>query len=108
MQQSAFDGIAGQEQARAFKGAGIQQAERAGRPGLENSHALADHAGADHEMQLVQQALGKQVVPKNVTAEYQDLPPRLLLERCDLRVRVRAPHDAGRAPPLDLVWLQTV
>jgi hypothetical protein len=29
------DGVPGQEQARAIEGAGVQQAERAGRPGLE-------------------------------------------------------------------------
>lgn len=97
MQQLAFDGVAGKEQARAFKGTGAQQAKRAGRPGLENSHALAHHAGADHEVQFVHQAIGKQGVPKNVAAAYQDLPPRLLFERCDVRVRVCAPHDAGRA-----------
>ena len=46
----ALDGVPGQEQARAIEGAGVQQAERAGRPGLERPHALADHASADHEM----------------------------------------------------------
>ena len=51
--RSALDGIPGQEQARAVEGAGLQQAERARRPGLESPHALADHAGTDHEVQLV-------------------------------------------------------
>jgi len=43
-----------------------------------------------------------------VTAEYQDLGPRHPFERCDLRVRVRAPYDAGLAPALDRVGLETV
>jgi hypothetical protein len=81
MQQSAFYGVADQKQARTVEGAGVQQAERAGRPVLERPHAVADHAGTDHEVQLVYQAVGKQVVPEDVTAEYQDLPPRPLRDR---------------------------
>src|SRR5690606_28072739 len=87
---------------------GVHQAERPSEPGLERPHAVADHAGTDHEVQLVHQAVGEQVVPEDVTAEDQDLPPRALLECGDFRVRVRASNDAGGAPPFDRVWLQAI
>jgi integrase len=74
-------------------------------PGAHRPHALANHAGTDHEVQFVHQAVGKQVVPEEVTAEYQNFPTRRFFECGDLRVRVRAPNDARRAPPLDLVGL---
>src|SRR5262245_44719194 len=99
-----LDSIPGQEQARTVEGACVQQAERAGRPSLERPHPVADHAGADHKVQLVDQALGEQVIPENVTTAHQYLPTRPLFERGYLRMRVRAPHDASQAPPLNFIW----
>ena len=71
-----LDGVPNQEQAGAIEGAGVQQAKRAGRPSFECPDALADDASADHEMQLIDQAGGEQVVPEDVTAKYQDFPTR--------------------------------
>jgi hypothetical protein len=68
--QSVLDGVPNQEQARVIEGAGVQQAKRAGRPGLEGPDTLTDNASADHEMQLIDQAGGEKVVPEDVTAKY--------------------------------------
>ena len=74
VRQFSANGVPSQEQARTIEGADIQQAEPSGRPGLECPHAFIDHASANHEMQLVDQAGGEQVVPENVAAKYQEFP----------------------------------
>ena len=50
----------------------VRVSSRRSEPGgrVSNADTLTDNAGADHEMQLIDQAGGEEVVPEDVTAKY--------------------------------------
>src|SRR6266511_1991287 len=63
---------------------------------------------ADHQVELVDQAGGQQVLPERVAAEHQDVAAGLAFQLGDPLVSVGAADDAGILPGLGLLRRQAV